>query len=177
VHPDRKRSRRESGPQYGGGKRKRKGGRRTIVGSISNTYKVILKKTYRLVVDRPLVPILRVPYNTIISYQFTYFQREQRPTHKSSLIVLGFPNCVAVDRSKVKQINHTRVRFKISRSCRSFWGFVVVTWCKLRSVAILSNTKVSSRYRSGIHSTSTHRMAKPVYSQLRSSSHLFAGCA
>lgn len=61
-------------------------------------------------------------------------------TYKSSLIVDGLPNCVAVDRSKLKHIIQTRVLFKISRSSFSVLGNVVGTWCKFKSVAILKES-------------------------------------
>ena len=50
-----------------------------------------------------------------------------RITYKSSLIVEGLPNCVAVDRSKLKHTIQTRVLFKTSRSCFSVLGIVVGT--------------------------------------------------
>ena len=49
-------------------------------------------------------------------------------THKSSLIVDGLPNCVAVERSRLKQIIQTRVLFKISLSCLSEVTLVEGTW-------------------------------------------------
>ena len=85
------------------------------------------------------------------------FQRRDRDTYKSSLIVEGFPNCVAVERSRLKQIIQTRVRFRISRSCCSFVGFVLLAWWRFKSVA--------------------SRIARPMYSQLRSSSQRRAGTA
>lgn len=53
------------------------------------------------------------------------------------MIVEGLPNCVAVDRSKLKHTSQTRILFNISRSCFSVLGSVVETWCKFKSVAIL----------------------------------------
>ena len=54
-------------------------------------------------------------------------EAKNRKTYKSSLIVDGFPNWVAVDRSKLKHIIQTLVLFKISRSWFSDVGFVVET--------------------------------------------------
>ena len=56
-------------------------------------------------------------------------------------MVDGLPNCVAVDRSKLKHTIQTRVLFKNSRSCFSVLGSVVGTWCKFKSVAILAKDK------------------------------------
>jgi len=53
--------------------------------------------------------------------------KQKKKTYKSSLIVDGFPNWVAVDRSRLKHIIQTLVLFKISRSWFSDVGFVVET--------------------------------------------------
>lgn len=52
----------------------------------------------------------------------------RKDTHESSLIVDGLPNCVAEDRSRLKQIIHTRVRLSSSRSCISEIGFIDEAW-------------------------------------------------
>jgi hypothetical protein len=96
-------------------------------------------------------------------------------TYKSSLIVEGFPNCVAVERSKLKHIIQTRARFKTSRSSFSFFGFVGDTWWRLRSVAILRPKLI--RDQNPRSNEKSYRIARPVYNQLRSSSHLLAGTA
>lgn len=70
----------------------------------------------------------------------------ERTAHKSSLIVDGLPNWVAVERSRLKHIIHTRALFRISRSWVSDVGLIVDTWWRLRSVAILGRT-ISSRSR------------------------------
>jgi hypothetical protein len=59
----------------------------------------------------------------------------------SSLIVCGFPNCVAVLRSMLKQIIHVRERFSASRACLSVCVLLVAGgMCRFRSIATLHSS-------------------------------------
>lgn len=81
---------------------------------------------------RSLVPVFGAAYNTLLDAEVSEPKKGKynmlKDTHESSLIVDGLPNCVAEDRSRLKQIIHTRVRLSSSRSCVSEIGLIDEAW-------------------------------------------------
>jgi hypothetical protein len=96
--------------------------------------------THRIIVLGGLVPIKRVKHDASTRHSTSRRRKKsatRKRTHLSSLRVDGFPNCVAIDLSKLKQLIHVRARFNISSSCCSVACFFGDRRCRSRSVAVL----------------------------------------